>query len=76
MMDEQRMLALSRLYIEERIAAAEKEHLLRMAGMRRASLPACAAWAGSVLVRTGRRLETLGGATHTTPSFEMRRRAV
>lgn len=76
MMDEQRMLALSRLYIEERISAAAKEHLLRTVGTRRASFPTCAAWAGSVLVRTGRRLESFGGAAHAVPSYEMRRRAV
>ncbi len=73
MMDEQRMLALSRLYIEERIAAAEKEHLLRTVGTRRASFPMCAAWAGSLLVRTGRRLESFGGAPHAKAGFEMRR---
>ena len=73
MMDEQRMVALSRLYIEERIAAAEKEHLLRTIGTRRASFAACAAWAGGILVRIGRRLEASGGAAHTAPSFEMRR---
>lgn len=73
MMDEQRMVALSRLYIEERIAAAEKERLLREIGTRRAYIPVCAAWAGSVLVRIGRRLEASGGAPHTKAGFEMRR---
>jgi hypothetical protein len=73
MMDEQRMVALSRLYIEERIAAAEKEHLLRAIGTRRAYLPAGAVWAGGVLVRVGHRLEAFGGAAHTPPSFNMRR---
>jgi hypothetical protein len=72
MMDEQRMLAQSRLYIEERIAAAEKEHLLRMVGARRASFPV---WVGSVLVRTGRRLESFGGAAQSAPSFNVRRAA-
>ncbi len=76
MMDEQRALALSRLYIEERIAAAEKEWLLRAIGTRRASFSVCAAWAGSILVRIGRRLESFGGAAQTAPSFEMRRRAI
>jgi len=73
MMDEQRALALSRLYIEERIAAAEEAWLLRSVGTRRAYFPICAAWAGGVLVRTGRRLEAFGGAVHTAPSFGMRR---
>lgn len=72
MMDEQRMVALVRLSIEERIAAAKKEHLLRTIGTRRAYLPVCAAWAGSALVRVGRRLEAFGGA-RTASSFEMRR---
>ncbi len=76
MMDEQRALALSRLYVEERIAAAEKEWLLRTVGARRVSFSVCAAWTGGILVRIGRRLESFGGAAHTTPSFEMRRRAV
>ncbi len=76
MMDEQRALALSRLYIEERIAAAEKEWLLRAVGTRRASFSVCAAWVGGILVRIGRQLETCGGAAHTAPSLEMRRRAV
>ena len=75
MMDEQRMVALSRLYIEERIAAAEKEHLLRTVGTQRASLAAGAAWMGGILVRIGRRLEASGGAAHSAPSFEMRRAA-
>jgi len=74
MMDEQRALALSRLYVEERIAAAEKEWLLRTVGTRRASV--CIAWAGGILVRIGRQLESFGGAAHTAPSFEMRRRVV
>ncbi len=73
MMDEQRMVALVRLSIEERIAAAEKERLLRAIGTRRAYIPVCAAWVGSVLVRIGRRLEAFGGGAHTAPSFEMRR---
>jgi hypothetical protein len=75
MMDEQRMVALSRLYTEERIAAAEKEYLLRTLGTRRAYFTACVAWAGGILVRIGRRLEASGGAAHTAPSFEMRRAA-
>lgn len=73
MMDEQQALALSRLSIEERIAAAEKEWLLRAVDTRRAPFSVCAAWAGGILVRMGRRLETFGGAAHTAPSFEMRR---
>jgi nicotinic acid phosphoribosyltransferase len=73
MMDEQRMVALSRLYIEERIAAAEKERLLRDFGTRRAYVPAGAVWVGGILVRVGRRLEAFGGAAHTAPSFNMRR---
>lgn len=73
MMDEQRMVALSRLYIEERIAAAEKEHLLRTIGTRRASFSVCAARAGGILVRIGRRLESVGGAPHAKAGFEVRR---
>lgn len=73
MMDEQRALALSRLYIQERIAAAEKEHLLRMVGTRRAYLREAVAWAGSILVRIGRRLESFGGAAHAGAALEMRR---
>ncbi|MDQ2786077.1 MAG: hypothetical protein M3Y58_13875 [Chloroflexota bacterium] len=76
MMNEQQALALSRLSIEERIAAAEKEWLLRTVGTRRASFSRWVAWAGGILVRIGRRLETFGGAAQTAPSFEMRRRAV
>lgn len=75
MMDEQRMVALARLYIEERIAAAEKEYVLRTIGTRRAYFAACAAWVGGMLVRIGHRLEASGGAAHTAPSFEMRRAA-
>ena len=75
MMDEQRMVALSRLYTEERIAAAEKEHLLRTIGTRRVSFAAGAVWAGSILVRIGRRLEASGGAARTAPSFDMQRAA-
>jgi len=73
MMDEQQALALSRLSIEERIAAAEKEWLLRVVDTRRAPFSVCVAWVGGILVRIGRRLETFGGAAHTAPSFEMRR---
>ncbi|MHB8648485.1 MAG: hypothetical protein ACYDAR_22110 [Thermomicrobiales bacterium] len=75
MMDEQRALALSRLYIEERIAAAEKEHLLRTVGTRRAYFAVCAAWVGSGLVHIGRRLEAFGGATRAKAGFELRRAA-
>ncbi len=75
MMDEQRALALSRCYIEERLAAAEKERLLRAVGTRRTSLAASVAWAGGALVRIGRRLESLGGAAHGSAAFEMRRAA-
>lgn len=73
MMDEQQIMALSRLYIEERIAAAEKEYLLSAIGTRRAYFPACAAWVGSVLVRAGRRLEAFGSPAHAKAGFEMRR---
>lgn len=76
MMDDQRALELSRLYIEERLAAAEKEHLLRSIGRPRPYVSEFAAWAGSMLVRVGRRLEVIGGATQSGPSFEMRQRAV
>ena len=73
MMDEQRMVALSRLYIEERIAAAEKEHLLRTVGTRRASFRGVRGM-GRQHPRADRaRLEASGGAAHTAPSFEMRR---
>ena len=75
MMDEQRMVALSRLYTEERIAAAEKEQLLRAIGTRRAYFPACAAWIGGALVRAGHRLEAAGGAPPARAGFEMRRAA-
>ncbi|MCA1668042.1 MAG: hypothetical protein LC793_11750 [Thermomicrobia bacterium] len=73
MMDEQQALALSRLSIEERIAAGEKEWLLRAVDTRRVPFSVCAAWVGGILVRIGRRLETFGGAAQTAPSFEMRR---
>ncbi|GEM_PF-3612776 len=73
MVDDQRALALSRLYIEERIAAAEKERLLHTVGVRRAYFSRCAAWTGSILVRIGRRLEAFGGAAHVGTAFEMRR---
>ncbi len=75
MMDEQRALALSRLYIEERIAAAEKAQMLREIGTRRTYLAGAMTWTGSVLVRIGRRLESFGGAAHAGPAFEMRRAA-
>ncbi|MCA1666377.1 MAG: hypothetical protein LC793_03065 [Thermomicrobia bacterium] len=75
MMDEQQALALSHLYVEARIAAAEQEWLLRAVGTRRTYFSACAAWAGTILVRIGRRLEASGGAAHTAPSLEMRRAA-
>lgn len=73
MMDEQRALALSRLYIEERLAAAEKAWLLRTVGTRRAYFSPGVRWAGGLLVRIGRRLEAFGGAVHTAPAFGMRR---
>jgi hypothetical protein len=76
MMDDQRAYELSRLYIAERIAAAEKEYLLRSIGRPRAYLPELTAWIGSALVRVGRRLEVMGGGAPTSPSFEMRQRAV
>jgi hypothetical protein len=76
MMDEQRAFELSRLYVEERLAAAEKEYLLRSLGQQRAYLSGVTGWVGSVLVRVGRRLEVAGGAAHTGPSLEMRQRAV
>jgi hypothetical protein len=76
MMDDQRTLELSRLYIADRIAAAEKEYLLRSFGRRHAYRAECAAWIGSVLVRAGHRLEAAGGGAQTGPSFDMRQRAV
>lgn len=76
MLDEQRAFELSRLYVSERLAAAEKERLLRSVGHHGGYLSEFAAWAGSALVRMGRRLETVGGAPESVPSFEMRRRAV
>ncbi len=75
MMDEQRAWVLSRYYIEERLAAAEKERLLRACGTRRAYLAPMVAWAGSILVRIGRRLEASGGMAHAKAGFEMRRAA-
>jgi hypothetical protein len=75
-MDDLRVYELSRLYVSERLAAAEKERLLAAYGHRTASVSGFAAWTGSVLVRVGRRLEKIGGAAHTAPSFEMRQRAV
>ncbi len=76
MMDGQREFDLSRLYIAERIAASEKEHLLRSTGRPRAYRAECAAWVGSALVRAGRRLEAIGGAAQTGPSFDLHQRAV
>jgi hypothetical protein len=76
MMDDQRTLELSRLYVAERIAAAEKEYLLRSFGRRRSYRAECAAWVGSALVRAGRRLEAIGGASQSGPSFDMRQRAI
>lgn len=76
MMDDQRTLELSRLYVAERIAAAEKEHLLRSFGQQRAWRAECAAWFGSLLVRAGRRLEAIGGGAQAGPSFDIRQRAV
>jgi hypothetical protein len=76
MMDDQRTLELSRLYVAERIAAAEKEYLLQSFGRRRAYRAECAAWVGSALVRAGRRLEAIGGGAQASPSFDMRQRAV
>lgn len=73
MMDDLRAFELSRLYINDRLVEAEKERLLLLYGRRPAYVAWLAARAGSVLVRVGSRLETLGGAAHTTPSFEMRR---
>jgi hypothetical protein len=75
-MDDLRVFELSRLYVNERLAAAEKERLLLAYGRRPAYLSGFAARAGSILVRAGRRLEKIGGAAHTVPSFEMRQRAV
>jgi len=76
MMSDQVALALSQIYVAERLAMAEKEHLLVSAGQSRAYTSVFAAWAGSVLVRLGRRLEAIGGAAHPAPSFEMRQRVV
>ncbi len=75
MMDEQRALILSRYYIEERLAAAEKERLLRAYGIRRTYLAPTVAWAGGILVRIGRRLEASGGMAHAKAGLEMRRAA-
>ncbi len=72
MMDESRAYELSRTFIEERLAQAEKERLLNAFGQQRAYRSEAAAWVGSVLVRLGRRLETMGGATQSAPSLGMR----
>lgn len=76
MMDDRRAFELSRLYIQERIAAAEREHLLREFGQRRAYFSEFAARAGNLLVRVGRRLEAIGGAAQTGPSLEMQQGAI
>lgn len=75
MMD-QRAYELSLCYIAERLAAAEEAHLLRAVAPRRSRLPACAAWAGGVLVRAGRRLQAIGGAQTIAPSLGMQRGAM
>lgn len=76
MLDDLRAFELSRLYVIDRLAEAERERLLRSCEHRHGYVSDVTARAGRVLVRVGRRLETLGGAAHTAPSFEMRRRAV
>jgi hypothetical protein len=74
MMHDERVYELSRLYIEERIAGAARERLLAECGQARNHVSEVAAWGGRLLVRVGRRLETLGGASPMPRPVEMRQR--
>lgn len=60
--DQQRTYELSCMYIEQRLADAAHERLLREVERARGPRPALTARFGALLVRTGRRLEALGGA--------------
>lgn len=74
MMDELRAYELSRLYIAERIAKAERERLLIEAGRPRPYIVGLTAWSGGLLVRLGRRIEAAGGVSRASQPVEMRRR--
>jgi hypothetical protein len=59
--DEQRAFELSRSYIEERLAEAAREQLLREAERAAGPQPKMTTRLGGTLIRTGRWLEALGG---------------
>jgi hypothetical protein len=60
--DEQRTFELSRLYLEARLADAALERLIRQAEQAAGPQPTLKMRVGGALIRTGRRLEGLGGA--------------
>lgn len=59
--DEQRAFELSRLYVEQRLADADRERLLLQAKESAGPRQTLATRLGGTLIRAGRRLEAIGG---------------
>lgn len=68
---QQQMLELAQLHIEQRLADAAHERLLRQVERARGPRPALAVRFGALLIRTGRRLEALGGAPQPARSLNL-----
>lgn len=68
---QQQTLELAQMYLEQRLADAAHERLLRQVERAHGPRPALAARFGALLVRAGRRLEALGGAPQTARSLNL-----